>query len=67
MVLPAAGVAVMVKEVALPATGVALAVTDTLGAPGAATTTWMDAVAVTPPLAVAVADAVYVPAAAYTC
>ena len=60
MVLPAAGVAVMVKEVALPATGVALAVTDTLGAPGvpgapgAATTTWMDAVAVPPALSVAV-------------
>ena len=67
MVLPAAGVAVMVKVVGLLATGVALADTDTLGAAGAATTTCVDAVAVAPLLAVAVADAVYVPAAAYTC
>ena len=56
--LPAAGAALMVNVVAVPATGLALAVTETLGGLGAATTTCVDALAVAPLLAVAVADAV---------
>ena len=62
--LPAAGAALIVNVAGLPATTLALGVNETLGAPGAATTTCVDAVAVAPLLSVAVADTENVPAEA---
>ena len=64
---PAAGVAVTVNVVGLPATALAPAVIDTVGTPAGATTTCVDAVAVPVPLSVAVTDTGIVPAVAYTC
>src|SRR6516164_1957815 len=65
MVTPVAVVAETVNCVAARATLFELAASEMVS--GATTTTVVFAVAVAPPLSVAVADAVYVPAAAYTC
>jgi hypothetical protein len=59
--LPGAGVVVIENVTARPVTGFAPAVMEMLGDGGAAITTCVDAVAVPPLLAVAVAETVRVP------